>query len=385
MKLAGLFEKSKNFKKQTSFQGTCPSFAQFLSLIFYSLFCLLTIINLKKCQSLKGEINIKMRLFIALPVPEQEKDELVQFQHELKENDIQYRRIPKANFHITLAFLGECSADQARDVLKIISSLPFDPVLLKSKPVDKFYSQVVVPMKLPDSLRVYVSALRMALDYEGIPVDRSKKFVPHITLFRSNKKIGFNPPDLNPNLEFMVYQPILYLSTRTENGMVYTPLTESDLDNKPLYQAQGSIIEGDVHFGRNCSLWYNAVIRADEEPIRLGDDVNVQDGCILHVDEHFSVQIGNGVTIGHNAVVHGATIGDNSLIGMNATILTGAKIGKNCLIAAGALIPEGMVVPDGMMAVGVPAKVRRALSEEEIEANRSNALHYVNLAKKKLS
>ncbi len=147
------------------------------------------------------------------------------------------------------------------------------------------------------------------------------------------------------------------------------------------YIAPSADVTGDVKLAEDSSIWYQAVLRADHDRISVGKGTNIQDGCVLHVDEGYPIQIGEYVTAGHGAILHGCTIGDNSLIGMGAIVLNGAVIGKNCIIGAGALVTQGTVIPDGMMALGTPAKVRRALSEEEISQNRKSALEYIACAK----
>ena len=145
--------------------------------------------------------------------------------------------------------------------------------------------------------------------------------------------------------------------------------------------ARGSVLVGEVTLGEESSVWYNAVVRADNAPIVIGARSNIQDCCVLHVDEGHPIQIGDGVTVGHGAILHGCTIGDNSLIGMGAVVLNGAQIGKNCIIGASALVTQGMQVPDGSMLLGVPAKVRRPLTEEEIKSNRRAAEEYIHSMK----
>ena len=152
-------------------------------------------------------------------------------------------------------------------------------------------------------------------------------------------------------------------------------------ENTALFRAQGSILAGQIRFGKNCSVWYNAVIRADKASIEIGDNVNIQDNCVVHVDEGHAVRIGDNVTVGHSAIIHGCRIGDNSLVGMGAVIMNDAVIGRNCIIGAGALITQGMVVPDGSLVLGSPGKVRRALTKEETESNLHNAVHYVEMSR----
>ena len=146
---------------------------------------------------------------------------------------------------------------------------------------------------------------------------------------------------------------------------------------EPAFIAPNATIIGSVDIHHNASVWFNVVIRADNDLIVIGENSNVQDGSVLHIDPGFPLTIGKGVTIGHKVMLHGCDIGDNSLIGINAVVLNGAKIGKNCLIGANALIPEKMIVPDGSMVIGCPGKIKRALSEQEIKVLQLSALHYV--------
>ncbi|MDO4941815.1 MAG: gamma carbonic anhydrase family protein [Lachnospiraceae bacterium] len=150
--------------------------------------------------------------------------------------------------------------------------------------------------------------------------------------------------------------------------------------------AENAVIKGDVTIEKEVSVWYNAVIRGlpekkDNGEIVIGRRSNIQDGCVLHVDEGYPLHIGEGVTVGHMAMLHGCSIGENSLIGIGSIVLNGAKIGKNCVIGAGALVTQNTVIPDGYMAFGSPAKPIRKLTEEEIESNRRNADFYVEEAK----
>lgn len=137
------------------------------------------------------------------------------------------------------------------------------------------------------------------------------------------------------------------------------------------FVAAGARIVGDVTLAEGASVWYNAVVRGDSASITLGAGSNLQDNVSVHVDAGHPVVIGESVSVGHNAVVHGCTIGDGSLIGMGSVVLSGARIGSGCLIAGGAVVLEGTVVPDGSLVAGVPAKVRRPLSDEE----RAGILH----------
>lgn len=144
------------------------------------------------------------------------------------------------------------------------------------------------------------------------------------------------------------------------------------------FVADGARIVGAVTLAPRASVWYNAVLRADSAPIVIGAGSNVQDNVSVHVDDGHGVQIGERVSIGHNAVVHGCTIGDGSLIGMGAVVLSGAVIGNGCLVAGGAVVLGGTEVPDGSLVAGVPAKVRRALTEEERQGLVDNANIYLS-------
>src|ERR671911_3083070 len=147
------------------------------------------------------------------------------------------------------------------------------------------------------------------------------------------------------------------------------------------FVAAGAVIVGDVRLAAGSSVWYNAVLRAEAEPIVLGEDSNLQDAVVCHVDAGFPLTIGRGVSVGHGAVLHGCTVEDDCLIGMGATVLNGAVIGAGSLVAAQALVPQGMRVPPGSLVAGVPAKVRRELTAEEREGIKLNAAMYLVPAK----
>ncbi|MCD9196779.1 gamma carbonic anhydrase family protein [Aeromicrobium wangtongii] len=140
--------------------------------------------------------------------------------------------------------------------------------------------------------------------------------------------------------------------------------------------APTAVLAGSVRIGEGASVWYGAVLRADNEPITIGARSNVQDNAVFHVDAGKPVVLGEGVSVGHGAVIHGATVGDHVLVGMSATIMNEAVIGAESLIAAGALVTEGMVVPPRSLVAGVPAKVRRELTEAEIDKLHRNASIY---------
>jgi carbonic anhydrase/acetyltransferase-like protein (isoleucine patch superfamily) len=147
-----------------------------------------------------------------------------------------------------------------------------------------------------------------------------------------------------------------------------------------VYLAPGSIIIGDVEIGADSSVWFNAVIRGDVAPIRIGERSNVQDGAVLHVDTGTPCVVGNEVTIGHAAIVHGTTIEDGVTIGMGAVVLSRSQIGAEAIVAAAALVPEDAVVASGSLIMGVPAREKRSLSDAERTASRENALRYVRNA-----
>ena len=145
--------------------------------------------------------------------------------------------------------------------------------------------------------------------------------------------------------------------------------------------APNATVVGQVIMAAGSSAWYGAILRAEAEPIDIGAGTNIQDGVTIHVDPGFPARIGAGVSVGHNAVLHGCTIEDNSLVGMGAVVLNGAVVGSGSLIAAGAVVPQGAVIPPGSMVAGVPGKVRRELSEDEIAGIRTNAALYQELVK----
>ena len=163
----------------------------------------------------------------------------------------------------------------------------------------------------------------------------------------------------------------------------------SDLGDKKLqtsgddfWIAPSANVIGEVILAKDASVWFNAVLRADNEPIYVGQGSNIQDGAIIHTDPGFSCVIGEKVTVGHMAMLHGCHIGDGSLIGIGSVILNGAKIGKNCIIGSKALVTEGMKIPDGSMVLGIPGKVKKILNDEEQSVLSIGADHYVENYKK---
>lgn len=155
-------------------------------------------------------------------------------------------------------------------------------------------------------------------------------------------------------------------------------------DKKPVLPADGeywiapgATVLGDVTVKPGASVWFGAVVRGDNDPIVIGRDTNIQDGSVLHSDPGQPLIIGDGVTVGHKAMLHSCTIGDNSLIGIGAVILSRAVIGRDCIIGANALITEGKIIPDGSLVMGQPGKVVKTLEPGQIEALRVSAEHYV--------
>lgn len=143
------------------------------------------------------------------------------------------------------------------------------------------------------------------------------------------------------------------------------------------YVAESASIIGKVVLGAQVSVWFGATLRGDNETMTIGAQSNLQEGCVVHSDHGYPLTVGTGVTVGHQAMLHGCTIGDGSLIGIQAVILNGAKIGKNCLVGAGALVTEGKEFPDNSLIIGSPAKAVRQLSEEQLAALKASAAAYV--------
>lgn len=152
------------------------------------------------------------------------------------------------------------------------------------------------------------------------------------------------------------------------------------IDNEGCYIADNAIVIGSVVMEAQSSVWFNVVIRGDNDEIHIGKRSNIQDGAILHTDPGFPLRVGEGVTVGHMAMLHGCEIGNNTLIGIKAVILNGAVIGDNCLIGANTLIPEGKKIPDGSLVMGSPGRVIRSLEAHEIERLKFNSEVYVHNA-----
>lgn len=149
-----------------------------------------------------------------------------------------------------------------------------------------------------------------------------------------------------------------------------------------VYVAPSASIIGDVHIGPRSSVWFGAVIRGDVFHIRIGSETSIQDNTVVHVThDRFATHVGNRVTVGHSVTLHGCTIGDLCIIGMGATILDQVEVGERCIVGAGSLLTPGTKVPPGHLVVGAPARIKRALSEAEIEWLAASAAHYVELGR----
>lgn len=143
--------------------------------------------------------------------------------------------------------------------------------------------------------------------------------------------------------------------------------------------APGAFLRGDVTLGERTNIWYNAVLRADQESITIGADSNVQDNCVIHGDAGHDVTVGDRVTVGHGAILHGCTVEDDCLIGMNAVVLDHAVIGAGSIVGAGAVVGAGTIVPPRSLVVGVPGKVKRTLTDEDVQGSIDNAMNYLTL------
>ncbi|MFT5502873.1 MAG: carbonic anhydrase/acetyltransferase-like protein (isoleucine patch superfamily) [Gammaproteobacteria bacterium] len=156
------------------------------------------------------------------------------------------------------------------------------------------------------------------------------------------------------------------------------------LDNRqPIFKgdywvADNATVIGSVILENNANIWFNSVVRGDNDLISIGENSNIQDACVLHTDAGIQLHIGKNVTVGHKVMLHGCNIGDGCLIGINSVILNNAEIGKGCLIGANTLIPEGKIIPDGSLVMGSPGKVIRTLTDDKINDIGSIAQHYVD-------
>ena len=151
-------------------------------------------------------------------------------------------------------------------------------------------------------------------------------------------------------------------------------------DRDSCFIADSADVIGNISIGRNVGIWFGCVLRGDTELLSIKDNSNVQDGSIMHADYGFPATIGQGCTIGHKAIIHGCTIEDHSLVGMGATVLNGAVIGEECLVGAGALVAEGKIISPRSLVIGMPGKVRRSLSDDEVKGLYKSAEHYMQNA-----
>jgi carbonic anhydrase/acetyltransferase-like protein (isoleucine patch superfamily) len=166
------------------------------------------------------------------------------------------------------------------------------------------------------------------------------------------------------------------MTFETNHSRITVPGHGTPVVDDSAYVADGARLAGNVTLEANVGIWFNAVLRADYEAIRIGVGSNIQDNVTCHVDTGYPLNVGKNVSVGHNAVLHGCTIEDDCLVGMSATVMNGAVIGAGSLVAAGALVLEGTIVPPGSLVAGVPAKVRRELTDEERQSVVNNAINY---------
>jgi carbonic anhydrase/acetyltransferase-like protein (isoleucine patch superfamily) len=171
-------------------------------------------------------------------------------------------------------------------------------------------------------------------------------------------------------------------TTRSFDMAIYALGDVSPRIAESAWVAETAQVMGNVELAQDVSIWFGAVLRGDNEPLRVGRGSNIQDGSVLHSDQGKPLTIGADVTVGHMVTLHGCTIGDESLIGIGAVVLNGARIGKNCLVGAGALVTEGKEFPDGSMIIGSPAKAVRYLTPEQIAGLRLSAQGYVDNARR---
>lgn len=155
-----------------------------------------------------------------------------------------------------------------------------------------------------------------------------------------------------------------------------------ELAHPTVFIAPGAVVVGEVYLAEDVNIWFNAVLRGDVEALTVGVGVNIQDGCVLHTSHGYPLTLAEGVSVGHRAIVHGATVGRNSLIGMGALLLDGVAVGADCIVAAGALLPGGKIYPAGSLIMGSPARVVRPLTEAEIAHNRETAAGYIQRARR---
>ncbi|HSQ01640.1 MAG TPA: gamma carbonic anhydrase family protein [Methanobacterium sp.] len=154
--------------------------------------------------------------------------------------------------------------------------------------------------------------------------------------------------------------------------------------DKDIAVLDGAVVDGRVVIGEKSSVWFNAVLRGDIEPITIGKCSNIQDNCVLHSSKDYPLEIGNLVSVGHAAVLHGCKVEDNCIIGMNSTVLNGAVIRKNSIVGAGAVVTEGREFSENSLIIGIPAKAVRILQKDEIETIKDNAIRYAEMANQRV-
>ena len=183
------------------------------------------------------------------------------------------------------------------------------------------------------------------------------------------------------NLGWLFIPAVFFIVLGTDNGVNFTDGLDGLCTSVTILVATFFTV---VAIGENSGIWYNAVVRGDRDSIVIGRESNIQDNAVVHLGSGYPVEIGDHVTIGHGAIVHGCKIGDNTMIGMGAILMNGCKIGKNCIIGAGALVTQNVEIPDNSLVIGNPGKVKRAVTEEEVRWNLENAQLYVDEAQEEI-
>lgn len=150
--------------------------------------------------------------------------------------------------------------------------------------------------------------------------------------------------------------------------------------HESVFVAPTATVVGNVRIGARSSVFFGAVIRSELDEIVIGEGTNIQDNCVLHIEQGQPLHVGDGCTVGHGAILHSCTVGSNTLVGMGAIVLNGAVVGSGCIIGAGALVPQNAVIPDNSLVIGMPGRVRRSVTEDELAANRASAVRYVEEA-----
>ena len=159
------------------------------------------------------------------------------------------------------------------------------------------------------------------------------------------------------------------------------PQCDRPLIDPSIFVAETATVIGDVSIGQASSIWFSAVVRGDIAPVKIGEETNIQDGAVLHVGENFPCIVGDRVTVGHGAIVHGATVKDESMIGIGAIVLNGAVIGEHSLVGAGAVVTENTIIPPGSLVLGIPGRPVRPVSEKQLKHIRESATNYSRLAR----